>query len=163
MATAPFRIQRGARIVIASSWSSKDTSPADSGDTARFTPVEVTDEAAVCAVVEIAVNEFRQLDVVFDDGGIIGAVGSIAKLGDADGTVAVMLRSTLLETPGRPDDFQCSGVILLTSSPAGVVGARPSPRLLSGQGGRPWPHSPGRRRVAAASCFASTPSCWAPP
>ena len=63
---------------------------------------------------------------MFNNAGIIGAVGSIARLdmADVDRTIAVVLRGTFLGMKHAAGVMipQRSGVILSTSSPAGVVG-----------------------------------------
>ena len=93
---------------------------------ARFARADVTDEDDVRAAVEVAEADFGRLDVMFNNAGIIGAVGSIAKLdmADVDRTIAVILRGTLLGMKHAAAAMipQGSGVILSTSSPAGVVG-----------------------------------------
>ena len=126
-ATARRFVGEGARVVIADLLVEQGTRLAgELGDQARFARVDVTDEEDVRAAVELAVGEFGRLDVMFNNAGIIGAVGSIAKLDmtDVDRTVAVILRGTLLGMKHAAAVMmpQSSGVILSTSSPAGVVG-----------------------------------------
>ncbi len=71
-------------------------------------------------------TEFGQLDIMFNNAGIIGAVGSIARLelADVDRTIAVVLRGALLGMKHAAAVMipRRGGVILSTSSPAGVVG-----------------------------------------
>ena len=92
-------VEEGARVVIADLLVEPGRRLADElGEAARFARVDVTDEDDVRAAVEVAMADFGRLDVMFNNAGIIGAVGSIAKLdmADVDRTIAVILRGTLL-------------------------------------------------------------------
>jgi NAD(P)-dependent dehydrogenase (short-subunit alcohol dehydrogenase family) len=126
-ATARRFVDEGARVVIADLLVEQGTRlTAELGDRARFARVDVTIEADVRRAVELAVTEFGRLDVMFNNAGIIGAVGSIAQLDmrEADRTIAVVLRGTLvgMKCAAAMMIPQRGGVILSTSSPAGVVG-----------------------------------------
>jgi NAD(P)-dependent dehydrogenase (short-subunit alcohol dehydrogenase family) len=96
------------------------------GPATRFAVVDVTDEDAMAAAVEVAVTEFGGLDVMFNNAGIIGAVGSIARLdlAQVDRTLAVIVRGTVIGMKCAAQIMipRRAGVILSTSSPAGVVG-----------------------------------------
>jgi len=120
-------VEHGARVVIADLLVEQGTQlAAELGDAARFVRTDVTGEPDVRAAVELAVTEFGQLDIMFNNAGIIGAVGSIARLelADVDRTIAVVLRGTLLGMKHAAAVMipRRTGVILSTSSPAGVVG-----------------------------------------
>lgn len=96
------------------------------GERALFVHTDVRDEEAVAALVDTAVAQFRHLDIMFNNAGVIGAVGPIDKtdLADADLTIAIDLRGVLcgMKHAARVMKAQRSGVIINTSSPAAVMG-----------------------------------------
>lgn len=117
----------GARVVVADIQEEQGrTVAAGLGDAGVFTVCDVTDEAAVAAAVDLAVYRWGRLDCMFNNAGIVGAVGPIAQTSAEawDRSVAVLLRSVFLGTKhaARVMVPQGSGVILNTSSIAGVIG-----------------------------------------
>jgi NAD(P)-dependent dehydrogenase (short-subunit alcohol dehydrogenase family) len=117
----------GARVVVADLQDERGQALADElGAGALFVRTDVTSEESVAALVDTAVREFGGLDVMFNNAGIIGAVGPIdrTRMDDADLTVAVNLRGVLLgmKHAARVMKPQRSGAIISTSSPAGVMG-----------------------------------------
>jgi len=125
--TARRFVEEGARVVLADVDVDRGKVLAgELGSAARFAETDVTDEVAVAAAVDLAVAEFGRLDVMFNNAGILGAVGPIADTTvDAwDRSVAVLLRSVFLgmKHAARVMVPQRSGVILSTSSIAGVTG-----------------------------------------
>jgi NAD(P)-dependent dehydrogenase (short-subunit alcohol dehydrogenase family) len=126
-ATARRFVAEGAAVVIADLLVDQGTALAlELGDRARFVRVDVTTEADVRAAVDLAVAEFDGLDVMFNNAGIIGAVGSITQLDidDVNRTIDVVLGGTLIGMKCAAGVMirQRRGVILSTSSPAGIVG-----------------------------------------
>ena len=117
----------GASVVIADIQADAGQALAERlGDAARFARTDVTSETDVEAAVALAVDVFGRLDLMFANAGIIGAYGSIAtlRISDVDLTLAVDLKGPLIamKYAARVMMEQRSGVILATSSPAGVVG-----------------------------------------
>lgn len=120
-------VAEGARCVVA------DIQPeagaalvAEMGEAARFVRTDVTDEADVAAAVDLAVAAFGRLDVMFNNAGIVGAVGTLADTSVEawDATIAVLLRGVFLgmKHAARVMVPQGSGAILSMSSTAGVMG-----------------------------------------
>ena len=119
--------EEGARVVVADiQVDAGKLLAAELGDAARFIEVDVADEHAVAAAVDLAVAEFGRLDCMFNNAGILGAVGSISRTAveDWDRSVAVLLRSVFLgmKHAARVMVPQRSGVIISTSSTAGITG-----------------------------------------
>jgi NAD(P)-dependent dehydrogenase (short-subunit alcohol dehydrogenase family) len=126
-ATARRFVAEGARVVIADLQEARGEGLAkELGPASCFVHTDVTDESSVAAAIDAALSEFDRLDVVFNNAGIIGAVGPIAglRLADFEFTVAVNLRGVVLGTKhaARVMVPQGSGVILATTSPAAVAG-----------------------------------------
>ena len=119
--------REGARVVIADVQDDPGRRlAAELGQAARFVHTDVSVEGDVAAAVDLAVAEFGRLDIMFNNAGIVGTVGRIADT-DADQwdrTVGILLRGVFLgmKHATRVMVPQGSGVILSTSSTAGVVG-----------------------------------------
>jgi NAD(P)-dependent dehydrogenase (short-subunit alcohol dehydrogenase family) len=96
------------------------------GPAAVFVRTDVSVEGDVAAAVDTAVGRFGRLDVMFNNAGIVGAVGPIDEipLEEYEFTMGVLLRSVFLgmKHAARVMKAQESGVILSTSSIAGVMG-----------------------------------------
>lgn len=117
----------GARVVVADVQDEAGRSlVAELGDGATYVRTDVSDEASVAASVDAAVEAYGRLDIMFNNAGVVGAVGPIDRtdLADADRTIAVDLRGVLLgmKHAARVMKPQRSGVIISTSSPAAVMG-----------------------------------------
>lgn len=122
--------QEGARVVVgdlqAEDGERLATELAGGTGDVVFVRTDVSVESDVARLVDTAVERFGRLDVMFNNAGIIGAVGPIDRtsLADADLTVAVNLRGVLcgMKHAARVMKPQGSGVIISTSSPAGLMG-----------------------------------------
>jgi len=126
-ATARRFVHEGALVVVADVQDDVGrTVVKELGAVARFAHVDVALEEDVAAAVDLAVAEFGRLDVMFNNAGIFGATGSIARsrMDDVDRTIAVILRGAFLgmKHAARVMIPQDSGSILSTTSPGGIQG-----------------------------------------
>ncbi|GAB3980823.1 SDR family oxidoreductase [Actinoallomurus acanthiterrae] len=91
-------------------------------------PADVADEADVRGLVDTAVERFGRLDVMFNNAGVLGAIGPIATadMDEVDRTLAVNLRGVFLgmKHAARVMRPLRSGSIISTSSPAGLTGGQ---------------------------------------
>ncbi len=99
LATAERFVAEGAAVVIADF--NRDAGMAaveELGDATRFALCDVSVEADVAAAVDLAVQSFGRLDVLFNNAGIGGAFGPITELevDDWDATFAVLVRGVFL-------------------------------------------------------------------
>lgn len=120
-------VSEGARVVIADVQRERgEALGAELGPAVVFVPTDVSREDAVAAAVETAVSRFGSLDVMFNNAGIIGALGPIGGLTVEDFrfTMDVNLVGTFfgMKHAARVMAPRGSGVILSTTSPAAVAG-----------------------------------------
>jgi|SRR5437763_6158183 len=120
-------VEEGARVVIGDLDLDGGKRLADEmGEAARFLVTDVSVEDDVAALVDLAVAEYGALDIMFNNAGILGAVGPIAATPAAawDRTIEVLLRSVFLgmKHAARVMVPRQSGVILSTASTAGITG-----------------------------------------
>jgi len=125
--TARRFVEEGARVVVADlQVEPGEVLAGELGAAAVFTRTDVTSEGDIAAAVDLAVSEFGRLDVMFNNAGVIGAVGPIADtpVEAWDNTLAILLRGVFLgmKHAARVMIPQQSGVIISTSSTAGIVG-----------------------------------------
>ena len=126
-ATARRFVDEGARVVVADVQDSLGQAVVDRlGDQARYVHCDVTQEDQVAAAVDLAVETWGRLDVMFNNAGIVGAVGPIADT-SADAwrkTIDVLLNSVFYGTKhaARVMIPQGSGSIIATTSIAGMIG-----------------------------------------
>jgi NAD(P)-dependent dehydrogenase (short-subunit alcohol dehydrogenase family) len=120
-------VAEGARVILADVLGDAAEDVARGlGPHARAARVDVTNEDDVAAVVDRAVTELGQLDIMVNNAAILGATGSIANtdLAAFDRTVAVILGGAVLglKHAARVMVPRAHGVVLTVSSPAGLVG-----------------------------------------
>jgi NAD(P)-dependent dehydrogenase (short-subunit alcohol dehydrogenase family) len=120
-------VEEGARVIIADLQADRGQAlAADLGDATRFCRTDVTVEADVEGAVQTAVAEFGRLDCMFNNAGIVGAVGPIAEtpVEAWDQTMAILLRGVFLGMKHAAAAMigQGSGSIISTSSTAGILG-----------------------------------------
>lgn len=126
-ATATRFAERGSRVVLADLQEEAGERLArEIGDQAIFVRTDVSQEAEVEAAVEAALEHFGGLDIMINNAGIVGAVGSIAETSAEawDASMDVLLRGTFfgMKHAARVMLPHKRGVILSLSSTAGVTG-----------------------------------------
>ena len=99
----------------------------DRRDAVRFEPVDVSEEADVERLVQVARSAFGRVDAMYNNAGIGGAFGPITEqsVHDWDATFAVNVRSVFLGTKHAARvmiDQGSGGAIVNTASVAGLSG-----------------------------------------
>ena len=125
--TAHMFVDHGAKVIVADMQEAAGRAlVAELGENARFAVCNVTRESEVAAAVDLAVAQFGRLDVMFNNAGIIGAVGRISEMPVEawDNTINILLRGVFLgvKHAARVMMPQRAGVIINTSSTAGILG-----------------------------------------
>jgi NAD(P)-dependent dehydrogenase (short-subunit alcohol dehydrogenase family) len=120
-------VREGARVVIADVQDERGQRVAgELGAAALYQRTDVTREADIAAAVDRALAELGRLDCMFNNAGIVGAVGPIDQIPaeDYDATMAINLRGVFLgmKHAARVMKPQRSGTILCSSSIAGLLG-----------------------------------------
>ena len=99
---------------------------AELGDAAVFTRCDVTDEEDVANLVDTAVSAFGKLDIMFNNAGIVGAVGPIDTTPTEEwkATLDILLNGVFygIKHAARVMKPQESGAIVSMSSTAGILG-----------------------------------------
>ncbi len=127
----------GASVVIADVQAEAGNQLADElGDAVVYQHTDVSNEADVSAVVDLAVDRFGRLDCMFNNAGFGGIGGEIdqTELGEAyDVTIGVLFTGVLLgmKHAARVMKPQGSGSIISTASVAGIQGGF-GPHVYSG-------------------------------
>lgn len=126
-ATVRLFVEEGARVVIADVQDAAGQALAEElGENALYQRTDVSREEDIAAAVDRAVEAWGRLDCMFNNAGIVGAVGPIDETPaeEYDATMAVLLRGVFLgmKHAARVMKPQGSGVILCTSSVAGLQG-----------------------------------------
>ena len=120
-------VEEGAKVVVADVQVDLGRAIADElGDAARFVECDVTQEDAVAGAIQLAVDTWGRLDVMFNNAGVVGAVGPIAET-DSDAwrrSIDILLHSVFYgcKHAARVMVPQGSGSIISTTSIAGVIG-----------------------------------------
>lgn len=126
-ATCRLMVAEGAHVIIADIQDDKGLAlAAELGDAASYVHVDVTSEPDVAGVIDTAMERWGVLDGMFNNAGIVGAVGPIDEmpLEEWQFSIDVLLKSVFLGSKhaARVMKPQGHGVILATSSIAGVQG-----------------------------------------
>ena len=123
--TARRFVEEGCRCVVADIQDEAGAAmAAELGDAATFVHVDVSREDEVANSVAVALERFGRIDVMMNNAGILGAVGSILDVdGEAwDRSLAVLLSSVFygIKHAGRAMKDQGSGAIINVASTAGL-------------------------------------------
>ena len=128
-ATAKTFVDHGARVVLGDIQDEAGEGLATAlggASQAIFRHCNVTEEAEVKALVEAAVSEFGQIDVIFNCAGIVGAVGPMSTTPAEEWklTIDIMVNGVFygMKHASRYMKEAGSGSIISMSSTAGVMG-----------------------------------------
>jgi NAD(P)-dependent dehydrogenase (short-subunit alcohol dehydrogenase family) len=126
-ASAKRFVEEGALVIVADVQDERGQAVAEAlGDAGRYIHCDVTSEAAVAAAIELAVDTWGRLDVMFNNAGVVGAVGPIAETDTSAWlrSIDILLNSVFYgcKHAARVMVPQGSGSIISTSSIAGVIG-----------------------------------------
>lgn len=126
-AAARLFVAEGARVALGDIQVEAGQAIADDlGDPARFIECDVTREDHVAALVDLAVDSFGQLDVMYNNAGIVGARGPIDQLPAEEWrfTVDVLLHGVFygMKHAARVMKPRRTGSIISMASTAGVIG-----------------------------------------
>ena len=128
-ATAKTYVEQGARVVLGDIQDEAGASLAEAlgGSThAIFRHCNVTSEAEVQALVDAAVSEFGQIDIMFNCAGIVGAVGPMSTTPAEEWklTIDIMVNGVFygMKHASRHMKEASSGSIISMSSTAGIMG-----------------------------------------
>lgn len=128
LATVERFVAEGASVVVADIQDELGEGIAQRlGDAVLYCHTDVTDEAAIEAVVAKTVEHFGSLDVMYNNAGAGGDPAPMTELGSEgfDRTVALLARSVLLGHKYAAKQFQAQGTggsIISTASAAGLQG-----------------------------------------
>ena len=126
-AAAELFVQEGAKVVLGDIQNDAGQSLADSlGNGAVYVHCDVTSEDDVAALVDAATSQFGQLDVMYNNAGIVGAVGPLdtTPADEWHATMDVLLHGVFygVKHAARAMKPRMSGSIISMSSTAGVMG-----------------------------------------
>jgi NAD(P)-dependent dehydrogenase (short-subunit alcohol dehydrogenase family) len=120
-------VAEGCRVVLGDIQEDAGAALAEElGDAAVYIKCNVTREDDVAAMVDMAVSQFGRLDVMFNNAGIVGAVGPIDTTPAEEwiATLDVLLNGVFygMKHAARVMKPQMSGSIISMSSTAGIMG-----------------------------------------
>lgn len=120
-------VAEGCRVVIGDIQEEQGKAIAkELGDSAAFAVCNVTKEDDVANLVDLAIKQFGQLDIMFNNAGIVGAKGPIDKMPAEEwhATIDVLMNGVFygMKHAARVMKPQNSGSIISMSSVAGVTG-----------------------------------------
>jgi xanthoxin dehydrogenase len=120
-------VKEGCRVVLGDIQLDKGAAFAEElGSSAIFAVCDVTKEEDVAGLVDLAVENFGQLDIMFNNAGIVGAVGPIDTTVGAEwsATLDILLNGVFygMKHAARVMKPQGSGSIISMASTAGVTG-----------------------------------------
>jgi len=120
-------VAEGARVVLGDIQKEAGAAvAAELGDAAVFVECNVTDEDHIANLVDTGVKEFGKLDVMYNNAGIVGAVGPIATTPGEEWrfTIDILLNGVFYgcKHAARVMSPQGSGSIISMASTAGIMG-----------------------------------------
>ncbi|MCY3578728.1 MAG: SDR family oxidoreductase [bacterium] len=126
-AAAELFVQEGAKVALGDIQDDAGQALADSlGNGAVYVHCNVTSEDDVAALVDTATGQFGQLDVMYNNAGIVGAVGPVdtTPADEWHATMDVLLHGVFygVKHAARAMKPRMSGSIISMSSTAGVMG-----------------------------------------
>ncbi|MXW50577.1 MAG: SDR family oxidoreductase [Gammaproteobacteria bacterium] len=126
-ATARLFVAQGCKVALGDIQEEAGRAVADElGDSAVFTRCDVTAEEDVANLVDTAVRAFGKLDIMFNNAGIVGAVGPIDSTPTEEwkATLDILLNGVFygVKHAARVMKPQESGAIVSMSSTAGILG-----------------------------------------
>ena len=126
-ATASRFIKEGCKVVIGDIQRGPgEAFAAQLGDQAAFAVCDVTKEEDVAALVDLAISRFGKLDVMFNNAGIVGAVGPIdtTPADEWNASLAVLINGVFfgMKHAARVMKPAAGGSIISMASTAGLMG-----------------------------------------
>lgn len=126
-ATASRFIKEGCKVVIGDIQRGPgEAFAAQLGDQAAFAVCDVTKEEDVAALVDLAISRFGKLDVMFNNAGIVGAVGPIdtTPADEWNASLAVLINGVFfgMKHAARVMKPVACGSIISMASTAGLMG-----------------------------------------